>query len=92
MMMVNDAVRWLAEVKASNGEVLCTQDTEKADRCIDLLRMLEDQLNASRASHEATLTMLQHKVQKLSNAKLLYMHLASALFKELLTNEAAQTD
>lgn len=92
VMMVDDAVQWLSDIKASYGENVTIQDTEKAGQCIDLLRMLEVQIDANRTANEAITAMLQAKVQKLQNAKLLYMHLASALFKELLTNEAEQTD
>ena len=92
VMMVDDAVQWLSDIKASYGENVITQNTEKADQCIDLLRMLEVQIDASRTANEAITAMLRSKVQKLNSAKLLYMHLASALFKELLTNEAEQID
>lgn len=88
VIMIDDAIDWLNEIKTSYGEPISTTDQETADRCTDLLRMLETQINTIRADNAA----LQAKVQKLNHSKLLYMHLASALFKELLTNEAEQTD
>ena len=88
VIVIDDAIDWLNEIKASCGETITTIDKEAADRCTDLLRMLEEQANTNHANN----AVLQAKVHKLSNSKLLYMHLASALFKELLTNEAEQTD
>ena len=73
---------------AMAGLVLLGKHKCEGDNTLDMVAYARDNI----AEREATIATLQSKIQKLNNSRLFYMHLASALFKELLTNEAEQID
>lgn len=90
---VEEALEWLDDLIEADAEQSVTERDAWSVHTIltNLQKQLVDHEQIVQ-QRDAVINLLQNRVQKLNNSRLLYMHLASALFKELLTNEAEQID